>query len=261
MTTKSNIILFASALLPLLTTKLGSVNRANRVRVNFNLNRSQFGGNPSERYYQYGIRNTKNTVQHYAEQVCLVNVSIWCSVTRFRRFEERKEQGIAKGYTGQQFAKWMQGVLKDPFCYLEGDLVDFDTFQSMLSQDGLKVTDPSGIASFNPRDKNQVASFLFSPMDRLIDKSEWPVIIGAKYVLCTNGASPFPPCYVWKPCLIQKSQFKIGLPGYTKTKFDSYKLYTELIPQGKYNCWSGFAYKQTAVPKQWIETEDLRSFI
>lgn len=263
-----NIILTASALLPLILDRSGSFNRAGRFRVNFNLNRSFFGP-IGQRYYQYGLRDTSGgasggNIVHYAERVALKNVSVWCNYVRWKQFHDRLLEWMNMGNVPDRnnpaYMTWMKGITKDPFCYLEGEVIPYANLVSVL---GNNVNAPTGIASFNPRSPFALPGFSFSPLESGHPQAAkdgaglQKFVIGAEYALLTNAHSPFPPVYLWNPCLCSRADLQNSdWAGYQKhnkriTKVDTYAMYMAK------QC-GDFVYKNRSLPESWTSVETVQ---
>jgi hypothetical protein len=231
---RTSDILLLGGFLPFLLNKSGTPNRVGRFRVNFNLNRSYFG--PIEdRYYQYGIRDTSGGVNggrivHYAERVFLKNVSVWCYQSRWQKFHDRLMAWINQGKNPDMrdpsFIDWMGGVQKDPFCFLEGEIVSGDNMVPLLNSYGFSLDAPTGVASFNPRSPFSMPGFSFSPLDRNEPDVERKYLVGARFALLTNAMSPFPPVYIWDPCLCNRKDLNNPKwAGYSGKVVDTYSMY------------------------------------
>lgn len=222
---------------------------ADRIRVNFNLNRSFFNHGSqffSEKYFQYSVYGVPTTKSenaltdkktsgrtNFAEVVALKNVSFWCDVSAMKEFhkaldksmkETLKEFGVEhpgqleSSQRGPFFTRREEILIgiknKHPFTFVEGEQVPYENgmFTQELATNNMDLNAPDGLASFNPRNPNfQPPGFTFSPIARkesdIIPVNEQKFLIGAKFALMGNSvATPFPPVYVWEPCVCDQSQ-------------------------------------------------------
>jgi hypothetical protein len=238
---------------------------------------------------------------NFAEVIALKDVSFWCDVSAMKEFHQALERSLSMtldryGYSGMgqvmslsdpkktEFFTSREEILvklrnKHPFAYVEGTQVPYlnGDFEASLTENELDINAPTGLASFNPRNPNfQPPGFTFSPIARkesdIIPVNKQKFLIGAKFALLGNSvATPFPPVYVWDPCVCDQSQvwdaksktMKRNSPVFIKTGSgnlytNTWSLYKEILAN---NPPPGFPFETINTYSALSQSEKMRKTV